>query len=317
MEAFAKATQRWEGIIVGDLPSFSSSELYQGSDVTGTGYPSTIDDVYIYASEASIDGEGSILGQAGPWEWRGTGVVNPRTGEEYQVARAGIMEFDSADIAAMQADGTFDEVVFHEMGHVIGLGCLWEFNGLYIEGTGEYASGTYADDEWKTIGCSGPLPVELHGGDGTADGHWDEDCLGNEILTGYSEDPNDSMPLSRITIATFQDLGYNVDYSQADPFTIADLGVCGSFCPEAGRRLRRNDRKLKAELSSEDRDVVMRHAKTKLTKLHEEFEIAAFARGDRDDGIMAAAELFVLYQDAEGRVHTVHVTWDEVKDLEI
>ena len=318
MEAFAKAAQRWEGIIVGNLPSISSSELPQGPDFPGTGYPSTIDDLYIYAREASIDGEGKIVGYAAPRYWRGTGVVNPITGNEYQVAAAGKMTFDSADMAKMQADGIFDEVVLHEMEHVIGLGTLWEANGLYVQGSGEYLSGTHADYEWKAIGCSGPLPVELDGRGGTANSHWDEACLGNEISTGYVEGPGTtSWPVSRITIGMLQDMGYGVDYNQADPFTITDLGVCGSFCPESGTRLRRNDSKLKAKLSKEDRDVVMRHAKTELTKLHEEFEIASVARGDRDNGIMAAEELFVLYQDAKGRVHTVRVTWDEVKDLEI
>jgi hypothetical protein len=113
-------------------------------------------------------------------------------------------------------------------------------------------------------------------------------------------------------------MGYEVDFSQADPFTIADLDVCGSSCPEAARRqLRQRERKMKAKLSSEDRDVVMRHAKTELTKMRKEHEIAAAARGDHDDGIKAIQKLTVLYQDANRRVHSVHVKWDEVKDLQI
>jgi hypothetical protein len=74
---------------------------------------------------------------------------------------------------------------------------------------------------------------------------------------------------------------------------------------------------MKAKLSSEDGDVVMRYAKTELTKLHKEFKSAAVVRGDRDDRIKAVEELDVLYRDVKGRVHTVHVTWAEVKDLDI
>ena len=48
-------------------------------------------------------------------------------------------------------------------------------------------------------------------------------------------------------------MGYEVDYNQADPFTIADLGVCGPSCPEHGcRGLHQRECMMKAELSSED-----------------------------------------------------------------
>jgi hypothetical protein len=127
-----------------------------------------------------------------------------------------------------------------------------------------------------------------------------------------------SQPVSKITIGSLEDMGYEVDYSQANNFTTADLGVCGSSCPEARRGLRQRERKMKAKLGSEDRDVVMRYAKTELTKLHREMEIGAFVRGGgHHDGIKAVDELHVLYQDAKGRVHTVHVSWDEVKDFQI
>ena len=119
MDSFARAMQRWESIIVGDLPSMSSSGL---NTTTCTGYPSEIDDVYICGQVVSIDGEGSIIGQAAPLKTRSSGVVNPRTGEEYQVTLTGIMQFDLADIAALQADGTLDEVIFHEMAYVLGGG---------------------------------------------------------------------------------------------------------------------------------------------------------------------------------------------------
>ena len=199
MEGFAKVTQKWESIIVGNLPSISSSEIPKEIYYTGTGYPSIIDDVYICATDASIDGEGDgniniLLGSAAPLSWRGTGIVNPLTGDKYQVTLTGFMEFDSADMVTMQA--TLDDIVFHEMGHVISLGTLWEENGLYMQGSGEYPSGTYADYEWKAISCSGPLPVELDGGKGTVDSHWDEDCLGNKILTGAMEDLNILQPVS-------------------------------------------------------------------------------------------------------------------------
>jgi hypothetical protein len=315
MESFAKAKQKWESIIVGDLPSFSSSDLDNDPQLRCTGYPSTIDDVYLCGRETSIDGPGGVLGSASPLYTRGSGVVNPRTGEEYRVTFTGRMEFDSDDIADLQSSGEFDEVVFHEMGHIIGAGSLWVDNGLYIDGSGEYASGTHADDEWKAIGCSGPLPVEQDGGEGTADGHWDEECLQHEVMSGFLS--GSAQPVSRITVGSFEDMGYLVDYSQANPFTTADLEVCGSYCPEARRGLRQRERKVKAKLDKDGEDAVMRYAKTELTKMHEEFEIAAALHGSRNDGIEAVEELDILYRDAGGRMHTVHATWNQVKNLHI
>jgi hypothetical protein len=89
MESFVKATIKWETIIVGDFPSIASSELDDADPVDPellcTSYPTSIDDLYICAREASIDGKGGVLGSATPVYGRTTGVVNPRTGEEYIV----------------------------------------------------------------------------------------------------------------------------------------------------------------------------------------------------------------------------------------
>jgi hypothetical protein len=198
------------------------------------------------------------------------------------------------------------------MGHVLGIGTLWVNNGLYINGSGEYKTGTRADQEWKAIGCSGPLPVELDGGSGTANAHWDETCLRKELMTGYIS--LSGMPISKITLGSLEDMGYKVDFNQADPFTIADLGQCGSSCPQqGGRRLQSNERRAQVTLGSEEIDAIMSHAKTELTELREAF---LEANGDSNDGIEAAEEIFVLYE-ADGQISDFHVTWAEVKDLNI
>lgn len=67
----------------------------------------------ISAKLQNIDGAGGTLGSAGP-----TGVWSEFRGISY----SGQMEFDSSDIAQMERDGTFEGVILHEMGHVIGVG---------------------------------------------------------------------------------------------------------------------------------------------------------------------------------------------------
>ena len=131
------------------------------------------------------------------------------------------MVFDSDDIDRLRDDGTFVGVLEHEAGHVLGIGTLWDDKGLYDGFSGQYASGTQAESEWRNIGCTGPLPVELDGGQGTAGGHWDEVCLDHELMTGFR---TGNTPLSRITIASLADIGYTVNMGAADPYGLSDLG---------------------------------------------------------------------------------------------
>ncbi len=46
-------------------------------------------------------------------------------------------------------------------------------------------------------------------------GHWRKVVLGPELMTGYLES---GAPLSLLTIAAQEDLGYTVNYSSGDPF---------------------------------------------------------------------------------------------------
>jgi subtilisin-like proprotein convertase family protein len=106
-DAFAAAAQRWSEIIVGDLPDIRvNGEL--------------VDDVVIEASGVPIDGPRGVLGQAGPTRLR-PGSFLPAWG---------MMQFDTADLAQMEADGSLVRVIIHEMGHVLGFGTIWDRLGL-------------------------------------------------------------------------------------------------------------------------------------------------------------------------------------------
>ena len=50
----------------------------------------------------------------------GSDPAERRSGSQLPVR--GIMEFDSADLAALEASGQFENVILHEMGHVLGCG---------------------------------------------------------------------------------------------------------------------------------------------------------------------------------------------------
>lgn len=207
--AFKKAADRWSRVIVGDLPS-----VLVGGEV--------IDDLLIEAQGVAIDGVGRILGQAGPTNLRPT-----TAGASALLPAKGIMSFDTADLASMEADGTLVDVITHEMGHVIGIGTIWEDKGL-LAGAGTNNprfTGKNAKRAYGKLRGSGPtaVPVENTGGAGTRDGHWRESVFKNELMSGFiSESGN---PLSRLTVASLKDLGYRVKLSAAEPYSLPDLQV--------------------------------------------------------------------------------------------
>lgn len=205
--AFKSAADRWSKVIVGDLP-----------DVVISGQ--VVDDVLIEASGVPIDGPGSILGQAGPTHLRPTG-----TGPTSLIPAKGRMQFDTADLAAMQANGTLNDVITHEMGHVLGIGTIWSLKGLLngTAGSNPTFTGKNAKKEYGTLKGTGPkpVPVENTGGAGTRNSHWRDTVFVNELMTGFvNSAPN---PISRVTVASLQDLGYKVDLTKAEAFELPDL----------------------------------------------------------------------------------------------
>jgi hypothetical protein len=132
------------------------------------------------------------------------------------------MQFDSADVANLVAAGQFDEVILHEMGHVLGIGTIWTARGLLVGGgtADPQFTGANAVTEYNALfGTSGTsVPVENVGGSGIAGSHWRESVFETELMTGFL-DAGVAVPLSRVTVASLADLGYVVDLAAADPYT--------------------------------------------------------------------------------------------------
>ncbi|HEX9270914.1 MAG TPA: leishmanolysin-related zinc metalloendopeptidase [Candidatus Binatia bacterium] len=205
--AFKSAANRWTMMIVGDVPSV----LVDGE---------VIDDLLILAQGVAIDGPGGILGQAGPTHLRPTSA-----GANAFLPAKGIMSFDSADLAQMQANGTLLDVITHEMGHVIGIGTIWTSKGLLVGANTSNPTfkGTNAKKEYGILKGTGPVavPVENTGGPGTKNSHWRESVFKNELMSGFIAGQNN--PLSKLTAANLKDLGYVVDMNAAEAYTLPNL----------------------------------------------------------------------------------------------
>jgi len=157
-----------------------------------------------------------------------------------------------------------DELMAHEMGHVLGIGPLWGSNGLYVPGSGRY-TGRYGLAAYRAEfdPAAEFVPVELAGSPGTPDYHWDQrmrsssqegnpadpfsldprtgivDALGRdlglELMTG-AIDPDFGEPfLSRTTVQSLRDLGFTV-VAVPEPGTwlLALLTACGAVARRRG-----------------------------------------------------------------------------------
>ncbi len=196
---FQSAADRWSQIILGDIPDIMTSI-------------GLVDDIVIDARGVFIDGQGGILGSAGPTQLRPGSFLPAR----------GSMQFDLADLDNLVSNGSLEDVILHEMAHVIGIGTIWSSRGL-LQGAGTSNPvfiGAAAQAEYaEMFGLSDPTPVPVAntGGGGTRDSHWRESVFGNELLTGYLN--SGSNPISRVTIASLADIGYEVDLDAADAYT--------------------------------------------------------------------------------------------------
>ncbi len=230
--AFNNAVARWQSIITGDIPPFA---LNVGAGDCGSNSPAvneTIDDLVIFVTLEPIDGAGMVLGSAGPCRIRpgggGPTALLPITGR---------MRFDTADLASMEASGILENVILHEMGHVLGIGTLWPapFKALLAlpslpssPGVDTHFTGLSAIAAFNTVGGAGyafnKVPVEnTAGGAGTRDAHWRESLFASELMTGFIG--AGSSPLSVVTIKSLEDLGYTVSTATADTYILPGGGA--------------------------------------------------------------------------------------------
>ena len=178
--AFVRAAARWMTILAPtELPDARVNRTLDcGDDPRFDRYVETIDDLMIVAAVDEIDGPGGTLAQAGAC-WRRAGTLMPLYGR---------MEFDVADLERLEQRGTLEDVVLHEMGHVLGIGTIWSRLGLLRDPASEteapdtHFTGPLAIEAFDEAGGTGyrgaKVPVENMGGPGSrVMRHWRETVL--------------------------------------------------------------------------------------------------------------------------------------------
>lgn len=223
--AFIRAERVWESRLTGysnNLPNSIKSQL------TGR--------LIISAQTVPIDGVGGILGAAGPTalaisqESIGT-RSSPFLVRQYAIPTTSLMQFDVAD--ANRAD--FFDTVLHEMGHALGIGSVWELNGVIDTVAGDASPHrgllSLRNGEYHYTGSNGLrgfreesghiranyVPVENGFGPGTALGHWKDDNWffnprngsRTELMTPFAT--TSPVFISEATWGSLADIGYAVE----------------------------------------------------------------------------------------------------------
>ena len=233
------AARRWETAIVQGVSDIDLSDNPIGPGQCGRDSPLTndvIDDVRMFVRIDSIDGPGRILARAGPCYSRLTRFEGypdiPRS------VIAGSMEFDEDDLNRLSAQGILVSTVLHEMGHVLGFGTMWDRFDLLenpsTQGnpnadthfTGPLATRAFERAGGRNYRGGAIVPVENGGERGSADSHWRESVLGNELMTPFLSAGIE--PFSAITIESMADLGFSVDPTVADNYRVSASAAVGA-----------------------------------------------------------------------------------------
>ena len=126
------------------------------------------------------------------------------------MTEAGPMSFDSADAASYLNQGLWDDIITHEMMHVLGFGTLWntapnrsvrDSGSVYRQGRIGRLSGRRSPRVrpiYRSRLAAAPEPPGRIG---------PKSALGNELMTPYINGTNN---LSSFSLMSLADLGYHV-----------------------------------------------------------------------------------------------------------
>ena len=232
LAAFQAAVARITAIATGQLSSVPLSNFNlddpRGCATTGVGsITETISGLVIYATVGTLPN--GVLGQAGPCGLR----------DKTTLPAVGVMKFSSGYLQTMIANGILNDVVTHEMLHVLGFGSIWELDQskfptakLFVNNAGTDSTafnGVQAIAACSLLPgatsttCTPGIPLTYGVGAGSDDSHWRESVFGSELMThAINRPPN---PLSAMSIASMADLGYTVNMNVADAYTIPSAVV--------------------------------------------------------------------------------------------
>ena len=205
------ATATWMQILRGteweDI-SFDSPQDCRGIEID----LETVDDMVVVVDAFAMDGDLGTVARAG---------TCTRRADSSPVL--GYVSFDEVDIGTLQAYDDLEEIMLHELTHVLGFGFRWVLLGLLDQDhdpefdphfTGSRARAAF-DAAGGTNYTGAKVPTE------PGQGHWRDSVFGRELMNSFLY-VNRREPLSAITLEALVDMGFWVDVSYADEFQLAN-----------------------------------------------------------------------------------------------
>ena len=213
-----RAADRWEQIITEGIPDVAvdfDSDAMSWWSRWGIPYrivaKETIDDVRVYVYKPPLSSS----------VWASGGVLWYSVSNTMPILGAIKLRED----VFTEPEHIVVEMAMHEIAHALGFGTLWDERGLLGNPSDTdpdadtYFAGLLAIDAFNYAGGWGytgrKVPVE----NGGNDGHWRESVFDAELMSPESE-WNRSEVLSDITLQSMADIGYKVDLSHAEPYTL-------------------------------------------------------------------------------------------------
>ena len=214
-----RIAKRWEAAILSDLPDYEFSDTWSGEcGEHSIEIPAgeQIDDLRIYVTKYS---------GINSYEQQVSGYGAPRLLRSNSLPIIGCIGIDQElyDVWLRKIRG------LHEIGHVLGIGTIWDDNGM-LRGlnadthfAGPQAIAAF-DQAGGTKYQGAKVPTEQDGA------HWRNSVLSLEIMSPFL----DNERISTITLGALSDLGYSVDLSAADPYSVgASIGLSTAAKPVA------------------------------------------------------------------------------------
>ncbi len=225
-----QAVSRWTSAV--NL-GVSDIDVDIAADACFDGQPAVkeiVDDLLVFVRVRDLDGEGGVLGRAGPC------LIRTENG----IPLLGLIELDRADLG--RDPQVIYNVLSHELGHVMGIGTLWWYHSL-VHDEGEANPlfvGETALSAYRALGVGDVfVPVENSGGYGTRDVHWRESTFRSELMTGYLNSGVNA--LSWLSIASLRDLGYSVDPGAAEAYSLPERSAVTARVVGGGTGVRMSD----------------------------------------------------------------------------
>lgn len=229
---FLNAANRIRGVVTKDLQNVFSGANFDISDCLGQTAGTTIvnnetyDDLVIYATVITTGGSNTIA-SAGPCYYRNGGTDSMQT-------VIGVMRFSPTFMNSL-TEAQLQNVITHEMLHVVGVGSWWLGNNCascnnpgwnLVADTNTLTprfTGATAKSECQAMGgvvtCANGPRVENDTTKGTGLVHWEKDVFGCELMVGFI--CSGTMPFSRLTIGSLKDIRLDVNSADFDDYSVS------------------------------------------------------------------------------------------------